>query len=273
MVGRETRKELEEDLTKATSLIKNGLYLDQSDAEIKKAILTSVKSAIKDRTDDVIFTSKYLDSASTRVMKALGFDGVDVRHLDNFDNTTYGTVVYRESLEEGPVKYSLPQLTPNENDAVKRLTTVRESKGFIERILGALSPENYTYFRQQALNRYESFSVADKLLAKKLGVTGLMADQSAETAALMSDLHSGVAASVFGIQGRRGGVPVLRNGITTVDHTKKGLVEVLSPLAKYGDPKVYQYFQFYSAVKRGARLFAEGRERRSEEHTSELQSH
>jgi hypothetical protein len=70
-----------------------------------------------------------------------------------------------------------------------------------------------------------------------------------------------VAASVFGIQGRRGGVPVLRNGITTVDHSKKGLVEVLSPLSKYGDPKVYQYFQFYSAVKRGARLFAEGRER------------
>ena len=154
------------------------------------------------------------------------------------------------SLEEGPVKYSLPQISQGATDAINRVTSTRESKGFIERILGALSPENYTYFRQQALNRYESFSVADKLLAKKLGVTGLMADQSAETAALMSDLHSGVAASVFGIQGRRGGVPVLRNGITTVDHTKKGLVEILSPLSKYGDPKVYQYFQFYSEIGR-----------------------
>ena len=34
------------------------------------------------------------DSVSTRFMKALGYEGVDVRHLMEFDNTTYGTVVY-----------------------------------------------------------------------------------------------------------------------------------------------------------------------------------
>ena len=34
------------------------------------------------------------DSVSTRFMKALGYEGVDVRHLPEFDNTTYGTVVY-----------------------------------------------------------------------------------------------------------------------------------------------------------------------------------
>ena len=34
------------------------------------------------------------DSVSTRFMKALGYDGVDVRHLSYFDNTNYGSVIY-----------------------------------------------------------------------------------------------------------------------------------------------------------------------------------
>jgi 2'-5' RNA ligase len=35
------------------------------------------------------------DSAATRVMKALGYDGIDVRALEGLDNTKYGSVVYR----------------------------------------------------------------------------------------------------------------------------------------------------------------------------------
>lgn len=34
------------------------------------------------------------DSVSTRLMKMLGYEGVDVRHIAAFDNTDYGTVVY-----------------------------------------------------------------------------------------------------------------------------------------------------------------------------------
>ncbi len=159
---------------------------------------------------------------------------------------------------DSKVKYSLPNLSAAENDAVNRTTTVRESKGYMERILDAVSPKNYSYFRQAALNRYEALSVADKIYAKQMGSPGLRASQSAEAAAHMSDLHAGVAASVFGIQGRRGGVPVFKNGVTTVDHSKKGLVEILSPLSKFGDPRAYRDFQFYSGVKRGARLMAQG---------------
>lgn len=159
---------------------------------------------------------------------------------------------------ESKVKYSLPNLSAAENDAVNRTTTVRESKGYMERILDAVSPKNYSYFRQAALNRYEALSVADKIYAKQMGSPGLRASQSAEAAAHMSDLHAGVAASVFGVQGRRGGVPVFKNGVTTVDHSKKGLVEILSPLSKFGDPRAYRDFQFYSGVKRGARLMAQG---------------
>jgi hypothetical protein len=155
-------------------------------------------------------------------------------------------------------KYSLPNLSAAENDAVNRTTTVRESKGYMERIIDAVSPKNYTYFRQASLNRYEALSDADKLLAKMTGSPGLRASQSAEAAAHMSDLHAGVAASVFGIQGRRGGVPVFKNGMTSVDHSKKGLVAILSPLSKFGDPRAYRDFQFYAGVKRGMRLMASG---------------
>jgi hypothetical protein len=35
------------------------------------------------------------DSASTRIMRAAGYDGIDVRGLDMFDNTFHGSVLYR----------------------------------------------------------------------------------------------------------------------------------------------------------------------------------
>jgi hypothetical protein len=35
------------------------------------------------------------DSLSTRLMRSLGFDGVDVRHLPELDNSRYGSVLYR----------------------------------------------------------------------------------------------------------------------------------------------------------------------------------
>lgn len=34
------------------------------------------------------------DSLSTIFMKALGYEGIDVRHIPEFDNTTYGSVIY-----------------------------------------------------------------------------------------------------------------------------------------------------------------------------------
>jgi hypothetical protein len=66
--------------------------------QVKAAVTNAIQEATAARTDDVVFTDKYLDSASTRAMKALGFEGVDVRGIPNYDNTTYGTVVYAPSL-------------------------------------------------------------------------------------------------------------------------------------------------------------------------------
>jgi hypothetical protein len=163
--------------------------------------------------------------------------------------------------EKKDIRFSLPTISAGTDAAVGRVTTVREEKGWADRLLGALAPEMFSAYRQAAINRYNRLGEADRLLAKKMGGEALLARNSAEAAALMSDNHAGVVASVMGVGNRRGGVPIIKDGVTLVDHSKKGPVAIFAPLAKYGDPKVYQYFQFYSAVKRGARLFQEGRER------------
>jgi hypothetical protein len=74
----------------------------------------------------------------------------------------------------------------------------------------------------------------------------------------MSDRASGVAAEAF-----KRGIPVYDKGYTFVDNkdgSVKGLMEILVPLAKTGDPFTYRAFQFYAAAKRGKRLDKEGRE-------------
>ena len=209
-----------------------------------------------------------------KALKQLGFDSFYVNELrDDTGQVKKNLAVFKANQvksatgnfgdfsEKRDIRYSLPNISASTNAAVGRVTTTRETKGWAERLVGALGQENYSSYRQQALNRYNRLGEADKLRAEKMGGAALLASNSAESAALMSDLHSGVVASVMGVGDRRGGIPILRNGITTVDHSQKGVTAIFAPLAQYQDPKVYQYFQFYSAVKRGARLLQEGRER------------
>jgi len=263
-----SREEIEEYLNEATRKIKSGLSLKESDPEIKKIILSAVKTAKRNKTDEVIHTSKYLDSASTMVIKGLGFDGIDVRRLDKFDNTKYGTVVYRESLpaaDAASQKYSLKPVSADIDAAIDRTTTAREEQGFIGRILEAIFPKSAGHFRQQALNRYNQLGVYDKMLAEKMGGAALLADASAESAALMSDLSASVTASAFGYGNRTGGVPVYKNGLTTIDTSVKGPIAILAPLARYNNPRIYQRYQFWAGVKRGKRFMADGKEKNFEQ--------
>jgi len=69
-----------------------------SEEQVKATVINAIQEATTARTDDVIFESTYIDSASTRAMKALGFEGVDVRGIPGFDTTEFGTVVYAPSL-------------------------------------------------------------------------------------------------------------------------------------------------------------------------------
>jgi hypothetical protein len=164
---------------------------------------------------------------------------------------------------ESKVKYSLPPLSTNTQSRINKVAPQRYTPGWKERVIGAFK-QDYTELRQRFLNRYETLASFDRQLREKIKRAGgpdLLADQSAEFAALQSDLSAGVAASAMGIGDRQGGVPVYRNGVTTIDTSVKGMVEALAPLAKYGDPEIYQRYQFWAGWKRGRRLLAEGKER------------
>jgi hypothetical protein len=147
--------------------------------------------------------------------------------------------------------------------AINRTTQTRQEVGFIERITTALAPESFSYLRQKALDRYNRLSDVEKLVAKKMGGVERLADSNAHSAALQSDLAAGVAASALGVGDRIGGIPKYEKGYTTVSNeggTIKGAVAIFAPLARLGDPKIYQAYQFWAASKRGKRLLANGKE-------------
>ena len=204
-----------------------------------------------------------------RAMKSSGFDGYSIRLKGKKSYAVYKSTQLKSitgnvgdfSNEVQDIRYSLPKMSDEFNQRLNETTTAREQKGWVERMLGIFNPSSYNSFRQSFINRYEELARADKEFAKKMGQTQIAAEASAEHAALMSDMSAGVTAAAFGIGGKKGGVPIIKNGFTGIDRTKKGLLEIFQPLAKYDDPEVYRYFQFYSAVKRGARLYQEGRER------------
>ena len=149
---------------------------------------------------------------------------------------------------------------PNAAGLVDRLNTVtpgREDVGHARRMIEAIRPKNWGDVRTNFFNRYNQMAVHDKMLAKSKGLVKLMADSSAEAAALMSDLASGIAAEAMG---KNGGVPVFKNGYTSIDRSTKGLVEIFAPLAKMNSPDAYRLYQFWAGSKRARRLIKEGRE-------------
>jgi hypothetical protein len=162
-------------------------------------------------------------------------------------------------LDSKPTKYSLPTIPQQITDRIDESVFKRQEKGFVERMVSAISPESAASFRQRYLNRYNQMSVYDKKRAEQMGGAALLADQSAESAALMSDLGAGIAASAMGMGDRNGGIPVLRNGITTIDTNTKGMIASVAPLAAYGDPVIFQRYQYWAMVKRGQRLNKEGK--------------
>ena len=217
------------------------------------------------------YDSLKLGNELVKILKKYGYDGLvyeneregEGKSYVPFDPTQIKSAtenIGTYDVSNPDVRYSLPPLSKDIEDRINETTTRREEKGYAQRITEAISPKQTSYWRQKALNRYNQLSVYDKMLADKMGGVAFLADQSAEAAALMSDLSAGVAASSFGVGDRHGGVPVFRKGVTTIDTSVKGLVAALAPLAKTGDPAIYQRFQYWAGSKRGFRLDQEGRE-------------
>jgi hypothetical protein len=195
-------------------------------------------------------TAQYDDSLSSVLM---------VAEVEPLSYANKQRALEKFTRMESKVKYSLPTIPQNLQDRMGETTSRRERKTVIQNIIDAITPTSAADFRAKYLNRYNQMSVYDKKLAEQMGGAVLLADQSAESSALMSDLGAGVAASAMGFDDRNGGIPVLRNGITTIDKSVKGLIASLGPLAAYGDPAIYQRYQYWAMVKRGQRLNKEGK--------------
>ncbi len=161
-------------------------------------------------------------------------------------------------------KFSLRSTLPQSTQAsINRITTAREEKGFIGRMMEAIAPKSAAHFRQQYLNRYNQLGRYDKMLADQLGVPGLLADASAEAAALMSDNGAGLTASALGVHDRVGGIPVFRNGVTIISNvngTVAGPMKIFAKLTELGkgDPYIYQSYQLWAGAKRASRFTANG---------------
>ena len=164
----------------------------------------------------------------------------------------------------GLPRFSLRDTTdPVTRARIDQVTTPREEKSFIKRITEAIAPKSSSTFRAAFLDRYNRLSEYDKELVRQMGGAPLLADASSHSAALMSDLSAGVLAGAMGVHDGVGGIPVYVNGYTKIsnqNNTIKGPIAIFAPLAKYNDPFIYQKYQFWAAVNRGLRLYAQGRD-------------
>lgn len=217
------------------------------------------------------------DPALQQIIKDAGFDSFYVKEGDTKNLAVFGANQVKSATgntgefgETKDMRFSLNKVKdevdslPNGaaiNASINRLAPGREQKGYIERILDVFKPQSVDALRQQFLNRYNQLGVYDKEVAKQMGGAALLADSSAESAALMSDNAAAIATMACGIEGK-GGIPVFNKGYTTISNAngEKGVLEILMPLAKRGDPRIYQTYQFWAGSLRGSRLLANGKD-------------
>lgn len=100
------------------------------------------------------------------------------------------------------------QIDPAIVARILQTTAERDVKTFPERITNAIGPESRSRLRAMFLNRYNRLGEYDKRKLRMMGGAELLADANAESAALMSDVASGVVAGALGVYDQVGGVPV-----------------------------------------------------------------
>jgi hypothetical protein len=102
----------------------------------------STEHGINLQTDEDLFFNlsniSKTDSLSTRFMKALGYEGVDVRHIKQMDNTTYGSVVY--DLKGDPN-------TKNSIDQYFEKSVVRNTDGSLKTMYHGTPDGNFNEFK------------------------------------------------------------------------------------------------------------------------------
>ena len=92
--------------------------------------IDSVMQGIYDEVSQIgdSYAARYEDSPSTRFMKAMGYEGIDVRGFKGLDNTTYGSVIYdlkgedlARKQEIGTARYSMSKATDSVEDTIRSI--------------------------------------------------------------------------------------------------------------------------------------------------------
>ena len=199
-------------------------------------------------------------------IKSLGFDSFYVKEGDVKNLAVYSPTQVKSATgnigeynpENPDIRYSIKKplnIDPAITARINATTPKRVEKGFVERLMDAISPDSMGKIRQALVNKYEGIERLSRAVAEKYGKDQLLAETSAIASALQSDRAAGVASASF-----INGIPVYKNGYFTIEPDTKGLIAILEPLMSYGNPEIFQAFQFYAATRRGKRLLAEGRE-------------
>jgi hypothetical protein len=228
-----------------------GLSNDKAASIVEKAyedkgnLTNEIMSRAKKVGHDAIF---YMNEDGS-IREAVVFNPNQIKSVFNQKPTASKDIRYQ-------IRNIMDEVDPDINSRVGATTRVREEKGFVERLIDAISPTSFAKYRQAFVNKYEAIELLSRQVAREHGSDRLLANTSAIAAALQSDRAAGVAAASF-----KQGIPVYRDGFFTVDPNTKGLIPILEPLMAYNDPYIFQLFQYYGATRRGKRLDAEGRER------------
>ena len=153
---------------------------------------------------------------------------------------------------------SMPTYDPDIDDRIDKVIPRRPKEGFIDGLINFFSPDTFTLLREEFINRYNEAAELDKRVAAQIKAAGgpeQLADERAESAALMSDQATAVAAAAMGMHNRKGGIPVYADGVVTVDTSgdNEGIVSIFAPLASTGNPDTFRHYQFWANVNRGKR--------------------
>lgn len=151
---------------------------------------------IHNETKDIPWTKRTTeDSAATRFMKRLGYEGVDVRHTD-LDNTTYGSVIYDLKGEDlarkneiGTARFSIAS-DEDYMAAVKR-GDMEAAQRMVDE---AAEAAGYTYTGYHGtnaeFNRFDPEKLGSKNWMAGSARLGFFASKSRETAETYTGLNS-----------------------------------------------------------------------------------
>lgn len=124
----------------------NSLFGYNAEEKINSA-LESVYNEVSQIEDS--YNARYEDSPSTRFMKAMGYEGIDVRGIKGLDNTTYGSVIYdlkgddlARKKEIGTAKYSLSA----QQEEYFKDSVVRDDNGNLKVMYHGTSKGGHTVF-------------------------------------------------------------------------------------------------------------------------------